>query len=285
MRFLFLFIFLCELILAQQPNTDIWLFPLKTEKNYLQLKPGMNVTNRIGYDNQPSWSNDNKQIYFVSVKEDKQSDVYFYDLGKKKIIQLTKTVESEYSPTLIDNGKKVACVVVEKDSAQRIWTYDALTGSMQQPLLNEDSVGYFTILNKDTVLYYKLTNPHSLRAHQLSTKKDVWLTNSPVRGFKKINAYTFVYGTKDSSAVKFYQYDARIQKANPLCVYPSLAEDISWHPTLGLLKSEEATILKWDTTQQKWVVLLDFKPFGIEKITRFIFDSKTKNIVVVNNLK
>ncbi len=284
MRFFCLIILIYNVALAQQPNTDVWLFPLRTEKNVLQLKPGVNITNREGYDNQPSWDTNDKRIFFVSVKEDKQSDVYFYDLGKKKITQVTKTIESEYSPTLIDNGKKLACVVVEKDSAQRVWTYDTQTGAMLQPLFNEDSIGYFTLLNKDSVLYYKLTNPHSLRAHQLSTKKESWLANHPVRGFKKVNAYTFVYGIKDSSSVKFYQYDARIQKASIVCEYPSVSEDIIWHPTLGLLKSEEAIILKWDTVQQKWETLLDFKPFGIKRISRFTFDSKTKNIVVVDNL-
>jgi hypothetical protein len=271
-------------VLAQQPNTDIWLFKLSEKKGNYTLLKGENITKREGYDNQPSWDKKGERLFFVSVKEDKQSDVYVYEPGKKKITQFTKTTESEYSPTLLEDAKRIACVVVEKDSTQRIWTYDAVNGNMQAPLINEDSVGYFHMLNGDTVIYYKLTEPHSLRVHQLSSKKDNWLCNTPVRGFKKINAHSFVYGIKDSVGVSFYRYEAYTQKATKLTSYPSLSEDIIWHLNLGLLKSEGSKILKWSEPQKKWDVLFDFAPFGVKRITRFTFDPKNNYIAIVDNL-
>jgi hypothetical protein len=280
---IFLLFLVCRSF-AQQPNTDVWLFKLKVKKGIHTLQSGENITKREGYDNQPSWDEKGERLFFVSVKEDKQSDVYVYVLGKKKITQLTKTTESEYSPTLLADNKRLACVVVEKDSAQRVWTYDVLSGNMNTILFNEDSVGYFHLLNNDTVIYYKLTEPHSFRVHHLSTKKDLWLCYSPIRGFKKINSHAFIYGTKDSSSVSFYRYEAYTQKATLICKYSSLSEDISWHPILGLLKSEGATILKWDELQKKWETLFDFTSFGIKRITRFSFDPENKHIAIVDNL-
>ena len=155
-----IFIFLSEIVCAQLPETDLWLFKIKTEEKKLILGEGKNITSRKGYDNQPFFTPDNKNILFVSIREDNQADVYRYDLGKEQAFQLTKTKESEYSPNYTPDGKSISCVVVEKDSTQRLWLYN-LDGTVKK-CYNEgiDSIGYYTWLSNDTLLYYKLTEPH-----------------------------------------------------------------------------------------------------------------------------
>jgi hypothetical protein len=268
---------------AQLPETDLWLFSLKNEKGNIKIETGENVTKRPGYDNQPSFSVDEKKIYYVRIGEDKQADIFTYDPGSKKNEKFISTVESEYSPTYIEANKSINCVVVEKDSTQRIWTYDERTGKQGAILFNEDSVGYFTFLNADTVLYYKLTSPHSLLAYSIKNNSSVYLASSIVRGFKAINRHEFIYGIKDSNKVTFYRYDFVIRKAKKYCEYPSTSEDIIWHQEWGLLKSEAATILRFDEKENKWNTLFDLGSFGIKKITRFIFDGKNKKLVVVDN--
>jgi len=270
---------------GQLPNTDLWLFSLKKEKDVYSIEKGENITKRDGYDNQPSFSEDGKNIYYVSIQEDKQADVYVYNISDKKSVQLTKTKESEYSPIFINSNKKINCVVVEKDSAQRIWLYDEKLGVQTKLLFDEDSVGYYNFLNEDTVLYYKLTKPHSLRARCLSSGKDVWIADHPTRGFKTINRHEFIFGVKDSVNINFYIYNSVLQKATNYCIYNSLNEDILWHPVWGLLKSEKSGILRFDEKQNKWLALFDLTSFGIIKIARFTFDPKDKKIVVVNDIK
>jgi hypothetical protein len=279
----FVFLLLPFSLGAQLPDTDIWLFKLKAEKEIFSVEKGINTTNRPGYDNQPSFSEDGKKIWYVSIREDKQADVYAYLIGDKKSVQLTKTAESEYSPTFVSPASGINCVVVEKDSTQRIWQYDEKTGAAKSFLFDEDSVGYFTYLNTDTVLYYKLTNPHSLRMRSLKTGADVFIASGIVRGFKAINRHEFVFGIKDSASVSFYRYHTVLQKAFPYCNYPSLSEDIVWHSAWGLLKSENAEILQYSDKEKKWIKLFDLSPFGIKKITRFAFDNKNKSLVVVDN--
>lgn len=269
---------------AQLPNTDLWLFKLETDKlKQSVLTNPMNITNREGYDNQPSFSADGKKIYYVSIREDKQADIYYYEPGSKKTTQLTKTKESEYSPVLSDNGSYITSVVVEKDSAQRIHFITAPLGTDEKKF-EIDSVGYYTFLNSDTVVYYKLTEPHSLRFFVERSNEDKWLGNAPIRGFKAINRHTLIYGLKDSTKVTFYTYDFVLHKAQKYAEYPSLSEDVIWHPTLGLLKSEETRLLRFDESKNEWILLYDLASFGIKKITRFCFDPKNKYLVVVNNL-
>lgn len=281
-RFLLLLIYALPLS-AQLPETDIHLFEIENKKGNLSISGNYTITNRPGYDNQPSFSSNEKNILYVSIREDKQADLYTYEIRSKKSLQLTKTTESEYSPTFDPFTGKINCVVVEKDSAQRIHSYDEIMGMESGVLFNEDSVGYFNFLNKDTVLYYKLTAPHSLRLHSISKGTDIYIASNIIRGFKTINRHEFIFGIKDSAKVNFYRYDLLLKKAFPYCSYPSLAEDIIWHSTWGLLKSEQAKILRYDPKEMKWIDLFDLSSFGIKKITRFTFDSKNRKLLVVDN--
>lgn len=278
---------------GQLPNTDLWLFKIKNDKGRYILQKGENITKREGYDNQPAFSEDCKSIYYVSIREDKQADIYIYNIGNRKIVQHTKTPESEYSPTLSPDKKNLMCVTVLQDSSQVILSVPLKVGAsgtyttdqIQKIIFSKyDSVGYFTYLNTDTVLYYKLTQPHSLRAFSISQGTDVFLGHNPVRGFKSINRTEFIFGIKDSAQVTFYKYNALLSKAQFFCKYNSLSEDIVWHPGLGLLKSEGAALLFYNEKENAWQQLFDFTSFGIKKITRFAFDRYTKQITIVDNL-
>ena len=280
---LLVFSFLFHVLSAQIPNTDVWLFKLEKTKTEFKLAMPSNITNRVGYDNQPSFSNDSKKIYYVSIKEDAQADMYCYDIKTKKTNRTTATKESEYSPLITNDNKFLTSVVVEVDSTQRIHYVNSITG-ISEKKVNVDSVGYYTFLNSDTVLYYKLTNPHSLHYFVKSINEDGWLGNNPTRAFAAINRHTFIYGIKDSAKVVFYTYDFVLKKAEKYCEYPSLNEDFVWHSQFGLVKSEGDKLLNYNQAKKGWAVLFDLSSFGIKKVTRFNFDQKNRYLVLVNNL-
>lgn len=270
---------------AQLPETDIWLFKIeKTEGKYSYTNP-LNVTHRAGYDNQPTFSLDGKSILYVLIDSTKQADIYQYFISKKTSSNLTKSQVSEYSPTIIPSGLGFSSVVVEKDSAQRVWQFN-MDGTFKT-IVHEgtDSIGYHTWLNADTLLYYKLTEPHSLRVLDLKTNKDVWICNHPVRAFKKIgNSSRFIYAIKDSISTQFRIYNPAIRESSLYATYPSVNEDFIWHPELGLIKSEGSDLMNYNEKTNTWEVLFSFSTLGIKKITRFVFDNKTKQLALVSNL-
>lgn len=268
---------------GQVPNTDLWLFKIENKKGVISFTKPVNVTNREGYDNQPAFSTDGKKIYYVSIREDKQSDIYYYDLKSKKNIQFTKTPISEYSPEETPDGKFISAVVVEQDSAQRIHFINKVSG-IHEKRFEYDSVGYYHLLNNDTCIYYKLTEPHSLRNNSAQNKTDKWLGFSPTRTFKAINRYTLIYGLKDTSKVTFYKYNFLLRKAEKYADYPSTNEDICWNASFGLVKSEGNKLLRFDEQKNEWLLLADLSATGIKKITRFAFDSTNKYLVVVDNI-
>ena len=192
---------------------------------------------------------------------------------------------SEYSPTILPNGSGFSAVVVEKDSAQRVWNFN-LNGTFKN-IAHEgtDSIGYHTWLNSDTLLYYKLTNPHSLRALNLKTNDDIWICNHPCRAFKKTgNTSQFIYAIKDSVSAEFRIYNPALRESKIYTTYPTANEDFIWHSELGLIKSENSDLLRYNEQTKSWEILFSFYSLGIKKITRFIFDTKTKQLAIVSNL-
>ncbi len=270
---------------SQLPETDIWLFKLEKKEGKYLLGNSLNINNRAGYDNQPDFTPDGKSILYVSIREDRQADIYRYDIKSKLHTNVTKSKVSEYSPTVLPDESGFSSVVVEEDSVQRIWML-GFDGSFMKFASDEtDSVGYHSWLNMDTVLYYKLTEPHSLHALNLKNGKDVWICDNPSRAFRKINAGSkFIYGIKNKTSIDFRIYDPALRESKMYATYPSLNEDFVWHTEFGLVKAEESTLLKYNEIAKTWDVLFSFANLGIKKITRFTFDPKTKQLAIVSNL-
>ena len=270
---------------SQMPETDIWLFKLEKKENiYTPISP-LNINNRAGYDNQPTFTPDGKSILYVSIREDKQADIYRYDIKSKIHTNITKSKVSEYSPTILPDESGFSAVVVETDSVQRIWILDYDGSFVKFANDATDSVGYHSWLNMDTVLYYKLTEPHSLHALNLTNGKDTWICNKPSRAFRKINSGSkFIYAIKNAASMDFRIYDPALKESKVYAGYPSLNEDFVWHPEFGLVKAEGADLLKYNISTKNWDVLFSFGTLGVKKITRFMFDLKTKQLVIVNNL-
>jgi len=276
-------IFFSNCLFAQLPETDLWLFKIKKEKEQLKVAEGKNITSRKGYDNQPYFTPDGKNILYVSVRDEKQSDVFRYDLAKQVSLQVTNTQESEYSPYYTPDAKSISCVTVEADSSQHFWLYN-LDGTRKICFDdNIDSIGYYSWLSSDTLLYYKLTAPHSLRRYVQHSKEDKWLCDNPTRAFKKNSGNTFIYGIKDSATVRYRIYNSLIKRSEAFGVHAGSSEDFIWDDKLGLIKSEGNQILRYDEKSKTWNLLFDLAPFNIKKITRFALDPKTKYLVIVDN--
>lgn len=285
MKLLVYSLFLSGIAFGQLPETDIWLFKIdKKDNKYIYSNP-LNITHRAGYDNQPTFSLDWKSILYVCIDSSKQADIYQYNISKKQSLNITKSEVSEYSPTILPNGLGFSAVVVEKDSSQRVWKFN-LDGKFNKIVHQAtDSVGYHTWLNSDTLLYYKLTNPHSLRVLNLKTNEDVWICNNPCRAFKKVgNSSKFIYAIKDSASVVFRIYDPALRESKIYATYSSTNEDFIWHSELGLIKSENSDLLRYNEQTKSWEILFSFSNLGIKKITRFVFDTKTKQLAIVSNL-
>ena len=64
---------------GQLPDTDIFLFKARSTGKSHSFGEAKNITNRIGYDNQPCFSPDSKELLFVAVEDSGQSEIRKYN--------------------------------------------------------------------------------------------------------------------------------------------------------------------------------------------------------------
>jgi hypothetical protein len=134
------------------PTTKILFFPVNYSPNYniFMLSEPLNLTSFHGYNNQPTFHANGTQIDYVSIREDKQADIYRYDFKAQQTQQITKTTKyKEYSPRWAADEKSFTVVRVEPDdSTQYLWRYNA-DGTPAQQLSKANPVGYYTPFNKN----------------------------------------------------------------------------------------------------------------------------------------
>lgn len=146
---------------SQLPTTDIWVFDLKNENGKISLSGGENVTDRKGYDNQPSFSTNGDVVYYVSHRGG-QTDVYAYNIKSGKTSQITTTKESEYSPIQY-NDVMMSVVRVDEDKKQRLYHFDLAEREADLVHKETEGVGYHTWINEQTVAIFHIKRPFHMR--------------------------------------------------------------------------------------------------------------------------
>src|SRR5258706_516454 len=84
------------------PNTDIFLMSMTLKDGKYAFGKPLNITNREGYDNQPSFISSGKKILYSSKREKDQTDIFIYNIKDSTTTQLTRTNNSEYSPVMME---------------------------------------------------------------------------------------------------------------------------------------------------------------------------------------
>lgn len=142
------------------PPTDVYLVPVERSEDGWSFGAPINITDRPGYDNQPAFTGDGRLLY--TSYRDGQSDVFVAPFPDGPPERLTRTPESEYSPTPMPDGS-FTVVRVEADSAQRLWRFTAEGEPVERLPTGPGQVGYHAWLDSTRVAFYVLGDPPELR--------------------------------------------------------------------------------------------------------------------------
>jgi len=262
---------------ALAQGTDIWVAPLKFTGGHYTLGAPRNLTNRPGYDNQPSWSARGDLLYYSSQREDAQNDIYSIDVASANATRLTKSApESEYSPTLMPDGKTLSVVRVERDSTQRLWRVP-LNGAPPSVLLTEiKPVGYHAWVDATTVALYVLGSralgtQSTLDIADINGDRPVIAAHDIGRGIAKIpkaDAISFTQRSVRDSAVVWtiMRYDVGSKKLTKIAELPPGVEDYAWTPSGVMLCGKDMQLFEWAVNA--WAPVANFSGQGVAGITR-----------------
>ncbi|MGQ0827374.1 MAG: TolB family protein [Bacteroidota bacterium] len=279
------FIFFCIPCFAQLPDTDIWLLDIGTKNDSITLTNPVNITNLKGYDNQPSFSPDEKYILYTSIRDEKQSDIYKYDLKTKTISQFTNTATSEYSPNVTPDKKYVSVVMVEPDSTQRLWKFPIRGGKPSLIIPQVDSVGYYCILYSSFVYLNLITKPYKLILMDLGKFVKIPVIDSAGRCLQIIKIPS---GNRLFYSHKGYLYSTSVhnnsdtRKEIPLIS----GEDFSFIEPNKILQGKGSTLF-WRNYKEidKWQELINLSKYEISNITRIAISTDGKKMAIVGDAK
>jgi dipeptidyl aminopeptidase/acylaminoacyl peptidase len=265
------------------PATDIFIADLATAPaGKLKLGQPAKITNWAGYNNQPSFLPDGQGILYTSIR-DKQADIYRYDIRAASSTQITNTPESEYSPTLMPDGKSISVVRVEGDGTQRLWKFPLAGGSPSLILENIKPVGYQLWVDDHTLALFVLGKPNTLQLVDLRSGKAEVIVDNPGRILRRVpheNKFSFVQKVSDQEwLIKTFDLKSRAV-ATFIKTFPGV-EDYAWTPAGVLLMANGSKVFARQKSDFAWVELADFSNAGLKNITRIAVSPKGHRIAIV----
>lgn len=259
-----------------RPSSDIWMVSL--------TGPGMpragrpeNLTHRLGYDNQPSFTADGRALLYTVIEGNGPSDIYRLDLATKERVNLTRTtVESEYSATPMPDGTHFSTVRVEADSTQRLWRF-AFSGNEAPAVLLRDikPVGYHVWASDATLVLYVLgaalntpnAPPATLQVADVRTGTGEVAAKNIGRALQKIpgrDAVSYLQLGADGATIT--ALDLRTNASTPIAKAPPRSDYHVWTRDGVLLAGSGSKLLAWN--RDRWDVIADFAVDGVNNISR-----------------
>ncbi|MFC0605048.1 nuclear transport factor 2 family protein [Winogradskyella pulchriflava] len=285
----YLLLILCSLFISivfSQSETEIFLFDIEQNNSKIQVKNANNISNNKGYDNQPSFLNEDN-ILFASTRNG-QTDIAQYNINYKSKIFINSTQGGEYTPLKIPNKNAVSAVRLDEDGKQRLYSYNLSNGESTE-LIKDLVVAYYTWYNEDTVVSAVIEdeNLNLYVTNVLDGKSERYATNVG-RSFHKIpnsNLVSFIYKESD----KQWQ----IRSLNPLTGRTRLIantiegiEDICWLSNNTILSGKGGILYKLTLRHDNnWKKVADLTADGITNITRMALNSNATKLLIAGEVE
>ncbi len=280
---------------AQMPETVIYLFDITKEKKGISLQNPRIISKQTGYNNQPSFTPEIDNILYVSSVSEKNTEIYKYNIKKKKSKRLTHTPEPEYSPQITLEENAISCVRVEKDSITQHFYYYNLKGKkpqLQLPKLNR--VGYYTWINANEIAVFTVPEPFGFYKYNLTTQFGDSIGYGIGRTMRFERGKLMYVDKRDSSNWYIRVVDKENMKpktkTKPVenTILSECLEGEEDYAVLldgSLLMGHNGFLYKKDiphrNPKNKWYVVEDLKKFGIDTFYRITVSKDNQYMCVV----
>jgi hypothetical protein len=268
---------------------DIYLAELSVFAGLHYLGPLQNITNRTySYDNQPMFTPDSHSLLYTTeygYGQRVQTEIHRFYLSSRRETRITRTDESEYSPTPVPGDRAISAIRVEADSTQYVWrfTMEGMDGEVL--LRNLDAVGYHAWGNESTLLLYVFGEPPTLRIADLTTGESEVVANGVGRSLNKIpnrNAWSFVERVSADEAW-ISEVNIGTHEVRRLISAVGGGDFHAWTPEGVLLMALGSRIYQWDPeVDRDWRRVADVSDMGIT-VSRIAVSPDGSMIAVVGD--
>ncbi|HDZ06395.1 hypothetical protein LCGC14_0149210 [marine sediment metagenome] len=273
----------CCLNAFNQQSTEVYLTELNLENDSLSIDSVLNISKNEGYDNQPSFL-DNNNILFSSTRNS-QTDVALYNIKESRTTWLTNTPEgSEFSPLKIPGKNAISAIRLDKDGLQRLYEYDIKTDE-SKVLLSDLKVGYHVWFSSDIIVCTVLIeNRMDLVISNLKVNTNYTVQKNVGRSLHKIpnsNLVSYISKTEDSVTIK--SLDPISLKSEEIISSIGNSEDVCWTENGGLITAYNTSILSFNpSTDKEWKLEFKINQQDVNGISRLAINPRGKHLSFVS---
>lgn len=266
-----------------QANTEVFVVTLKTHSEGIRFAAIKNISNNPGYDNQPSFYNDN-MVLFSSTRNG-QTDIAAYALNKDSLQWRSETKDgSEYSPLKVSGKKNISAIRLDSDGTQLLYEYDWDTGS-SKVLLKDLKVGYHLWYDPKIIVSSVLVeNRMDLVVSNLKDGTNYTFQKNVGRSLHKIpNSKHISFISKEGDVLEIKSMDPISGATKKIAVLPPGVQDICWLLNGAILAGNDNQILKFTPSEDngQWKLLKEFPKSEISKISRIATNSISSKLAFV----
>jgi hypothetical protein len=284
------------------PGTEVYLAALTVRGAVVEIGTPTNISNSVGYDNQPSFTPDGAAVLFTSVRGDRTtdpangaatgSDIYRYDIATAKLSQLTNTRESEYSPTVTPDGRHISVIRVEGDGTQRLWQFTIEGKDPTLVLRDVKPVGYHAWAGPNVAALFVLGlpgQPATLQVADTRTEQARVAATGIGRSIQRMprGGISFVARGAASEGRKpvltISELDPATLQTRPLVTAPTGAgeADTAWTPDGLLLLPFDGQLFGWRRGDREMAAVADLAALRLKAVTRLAISPKGDRIAFV----
>lgn len=274
-------VFLC----FSQSNTEVYLYNLSIDKEGPRLTEQRNISNNEGYDNQPSFYNDNIVLFASTING--QTDIAKYNIRDQKATWISQTAQgSEYSPIKIPNQKAISSVRLDTTGKQLLYQYDFITGK-SKVLLKDLIVGYHCWYTKDVIISSVLEDGGlSLVVSNIMNKTNKTIQQKTGRSLHKIpNTKLISYISKENEQWEIRSLNPVTGETKKIIKTISGAEDMCWLIDGTILMPKGNTIFKFNPQKDtSWSIFYQFQNKEIANISRIVSNEIGSLLALVSEI-
>ena len=268
-----------------QTGSDIFLVRIERSAGvYRAVGEPVNITSRPGYDNQPHFEPDRGSVLFTSDR-DGDTDIYRYEMRSRRTIQLTKTSENEYSPTVTPDGRGFTVI---RGAQQFLERFTREGRDPEIVIRGITPVGYHAWADDETLLLFVLGQPITLQRASARTGKSDTVFNAPGRSLHRIPGRHAVSAIQSRGENAFWivAYDLDSRQVAPIArtVAGSNDRDMAWTPDGVIVMTAGNSIYQLDPLRDsEWRLLGTFGTPGMHRLTRIAVSPRGDWLAVVGD--
>ena len=273
-----------SLSLFGQPDTEVYLVDIVKHGTEIQLSNPRNISNNMGYDNQPYFYDDHTVLFAATRAE--QTDIKKFNILEGSTSSwLTDTPSgSEYSPIRIPESNAFSAIRLDFDGLQRLYKYDPKDGS-SEVILKDAKIGYHVWHTSDMLVATVLVENRMdlIVSYLTDTGKYATIQKNVGRSLQNIPNTEFISFISKEDPERW-----ELKSLNPITgdiekiIDIGNTEDICWLPDGTLLIGKDNALYKYQPNKDEdWVLLQRFTDKNINNITRVVVNESTTRLAFV----